>query len=400
MASIDKRPDGRWRARWREYPGGPQKAEHFRRKVDAEDFLVTVQHRLLAGTYTPPAAGKMTVAAYAEEWTGRRHWAASTTERRERELRIHILPTLGPRPLASIRRAHIEEWAAALPLVPSSVATVFETVRALFEAAVDDERIPRNPASKARLPQVETAPLVPLTVEQIRTVAAQTVEHIRGAVFLAAGTGLRQGELFGLTVDRVDFLRKEARVDRQLWSPKAGRPFLVPPKSTRSYRTVPLSSLSVDVLAAHVAAHGQGEFGVVFHIDGRAVSRSMGSAYLRRAVASAGGAAAKAARETASRGASQVEVERLEAEARAAVQAELGGTTWHDFRHHHASVLLSRGQSPAKVAERLGHSVAELVKTYAHAIPADDERVRSIVDETLGADGTVSAEDWLRTKAV
>ena len=43
MASIDKRPNGRWRARYRERPGGPQKARHFDRKVDAERFLAGVR---------------------------------------------------------------------------------------------------------------------------------------------------------------------------------------------------------------------------------------------------------------------------------------------------------------------------------------------------------------------
>ena len=39
MASIDKREDGAYRARWREYPGGPQKARQFARKGDAQTFL-------------------------------------------------------------------------------------------------------------------------------------------------------------------------------------------------------------------------------------------------------------------------------------------------------------------------------------------------------------------------
>lgn len=37
-ASIDKRPSGQWRARWREYPGGPQRTKHFARKIDAEQL--------------------------------------------------------------------------------------------------------------------------------------------------------------------------------------------------------------------------------------------------------------------------------------------------------------------------------------------------------------------------
>src|SRR4051794_41965993 len=95
MASIDKRPDGSWRARWREYAGGPQKTKHFARKTDAQRFLLETEHRLLSGTYTPPSAGQMTIAAYAEEWLARRSWAPSTHERVRRELRRYIVPALG-----------------------------------------------------------------------------------------------------------------------------------------------------------------------------------------------------------------------------------------------------------------------------------------------------------------
>jgi hypothetical protein len=179
MASIDKRPDGRYRARWREYPGGPQRAEHFARKKDAEVFLVNIQHRLLAGTYTPPEAGRITVAAYAEEWRGRRHWRASTEERVDRELRLHIIPLLGRRPLASLRRSHIAEWAAALPLAPSSVKTAHRTLSSMLGAAVEDERIPRNPASGASLPKVEENLVVPMTVDEVRAVAAAITEPAR-----------------------------------------------------------------------------------------------------------------------------------------------------------------------------------------------------------------------------
>ena len=76
----------------------------------------------------------------------------------------------------------------------------------------------------------------------------------------------------------------------------------------------------------------------------------------------------------------------------AARAAELEGSSWHDLRHHHASVLLSNGVSPALVTERLGHDVETLMSTYAHFIRADDDRVRSIVDATLG-----DAADFSRT---
>src|SRR2546423_2728043 len=80
---------------------------------------------------------------------------------------------------------------------------------------------------------------------------------------------------------------------------------------------------------------------------------------------------------------------------RAAVKpAALSSVTWHSLRHYHASTLLSAGVSPALVAERLGHDIQTLMRTYAHVVRSDDDRVRSIVDEHLGA----SAEDFLRTK--
>ncbi|MGH8972893.1 MAG: hypothetical protein ACRD0C_06780, partial [Acidimicrobiia bacterium] len=55
---------------------------------------------------------------------------------------------------------------------------------------------------------------------------------------------------------------------------------------------------------------------------------------------------------------------------------------------------MSAGVSPALVAERLGHDIQTLMRTYAHVIRSDDERVRAVVDEHLG----VSAEDFLRTE--
>jgi len=44
MVSIDKRQDGHYRARWREYPGGPQKTKQFSRKKEAEIFVKGSAH--------------------------------------------------------------------------------------------------------------------------------------------------------------------------------------------------------------------------------------------------------------------------------------------------------------------------------------------------------------------
>ena len=67
MASIDRRPDGRYRARWREYPGGPQKTRTFDRKGDADRFLDAVRGDLARGLYVDPAGGRTLFGDYAEQ---------------------------------------------------------------------------------------------------------------------------------------------------------------------------------------------------------------------------------------------------------------------------------------------------------------------------------------------
>jgi hypothetical protein len=68
MASIDRRPNGKWGARWREYPGGPQKARHFARKIDAQQFVTRIEASVLDGSYRDPALRRTPVRDYAEAW--------------------------------------------------------------------------------------------------------------------------------------------------------------------------------------------------------------------------------------------------------------------------------------------------------------------------------------------
>jgi hypothetical protein len=93
------------------------------------------------------------------------------------------------------------------------------------------------------------------------------------AFTLGAAAGLRQGEATGLTLDRVDFLRRQLTVDRQLVTPAAGDPELGPPKTARSYRTVPLAGVALEELARHVEAHGTGQGGLLVHEGGQPVRR-------------------------------------------------------------------------------------------------------------------------------
>jgi hypothetical protein len=78
MASITKRPDGRWRARYRD-DAGKEHAKHFDRKVDGQRWLDEVTAAVVTGQYVDPRAARITFVEYAEAWrqgrcTGRRLW--------------------------------------------------------------------------------------------------------------------------------------------------------------------------------------------------------------------------------------------------------------------------------------------------------------------------------------
>jgi len=218
VASIDRRTDGRYRARWREYPGGPQKTRHFTRKGDAERFLDAVRGDLAHGTYVDPASGRLLFRDYAEQWRAIQVHRTGTTIQVESYLRLHAYPTLGQRQIGALRRSDIQAWVKeqSRVLAPNSVELVYRWVSTIFKAAVGDRLIASSPCVGITLPKGNDAEVVPLSVTEVEAMVAAVPDRYRALIVFAAGMGLRQGECFGLTVDRVDFLRRRVRVDRQL----------------------------------------------------------------------------------------------------------------------------------------------------------------------------------------
>jgi integrase len=362
MASIDKRPDGSYRARYRERPGGPQRTQHFARKVDAERWLNGVRGDLARGVYVDPRAGERSFGDYARQWQAAQVHRPSTEAQVASNLDRHVLPYFGERPLGAIRPSEVQTWVKgrAAQLAPATVEVVYRYLVSIFRAAVDDRLIATSPCRGVRLPRVERRQLEPLTTEAVRALVDAMPDRYRALVVLAAGTGLRQGEAFGLTADRVDFLRRSLRVDRQLLLLPGAPPAFAPPKTGASYRTVPLPDVVLKALGAHLAAFEPGEDGLIFtDAAGRAIRRNRFGEVWRRASCEAG------------------------------VEAN-----FHDLRHYYASLLIRAGESVKVVQSRLGHaSAAETLDTYSHLWPDSEDRTRAAVDAVLGR----GAEDSLRT---
>lgn len=53
----------------------------------------------------------------------------------------------------------------------------------------------------------------------------------------------------------------------------------------------------------------------------------------------------------------------------------------HDFRHSHATILLSKGLPITVISKRLGHSdITMTLNTYSHLVPEDEDRAIKIID--------------------
>ena len=85
---------------------------------------------------------------------------------------------------------------------------------AIFKAAMRDRLVGSSPCEGTKLPRKLPKEVVPLTVGMVDALTAAVPPRYRALVVLAAGTGLRQGECFGVVDDRLDLTARTLRVDR------------------------------------------------------------------------------------------------------------------------------------------------------------------------------------------
>lgn len=221
-----------------------------------------------SGRFVDPKAGRQTVKTYGEAWRGRqRHHRgrptseteklASTARGVESVLRLHVFPHIGNRRLSTIGRPDIESlvqlWCDG-DAKPASIAQRYKFLRAMFNAAVADEILVRNPCPtvrEIRLPEVVLEPVTPLTVPQVRKLAAAADEWLQPLILLGAGCGPRVSEALGVTQDCVRFLSREVHIRQQLSSRPPWR--LVPLKARASNRVLPAPQFVLDRLSTLTA---------------------------------------------------------------------------------------------------------------------------------------------------
>jgi integrase len=356
MPSIQKRPNGRWRIRFQDSTG-TWRSRHFDTEAKAKQQLALEVADVARGQWVDWRAGKVKFGVYAEQWFAqqlqhRENTRALTRSRLDR----HLLPFFENRPMVAITRSEVKSWVAgrAQELKPRTVEAVYRLLAQIFLSAIEDRMLVASPCRKIELPEIAPAEqLVPLTVEQVAVLASAMPAELADCVWLAAGSGARVSEMLGTTLDRIDFLRRTYRIDRQLVKTAGGQPVFGPTKTKASSATLPLGQTTIDRLAAHVKTYGTGPAGLLFAPGGRALYRARFSELWATAVT-----AAKLPK----------------------------GTRFHELRHFYASMLIREGLSPKAVQVRMRHAtMQETWDTYGHLWPDDEDRTRDAIDKVLGA---------------
>ncbi len=334
--------------------GDRQTAQHLAQKIrlalSAGDISVTQP--------TPDATLKM----YAEQWLRGLHsnLKASTVKFYGDNLTRHVLPLLGARIVGSITRADCRLLIGASREKGLKLATVkgiARTLSSLLSQAVEDDKLPANPA--LRMGRYlrrgdEAKPVIqPLTREEathlVATAAAQ-YPRWHPWILCALRTGLRSGELLAFQWRDIDWHGGFLLIQRNLV-----RGVLTSPKSHQRRRVDMSAQLAATLLEWR---------------------RQQRARCLEKAVAvpdwvfpSLEGTPLE------ERNVRHVFKRLLE-------KADLRQIRIHDLRHTYASLLLQQGESVVYVKEQLGHSSIQLtVDTYGHLIPGANRAAVDRLDD-------------------
>lgn len=372
--STDHGEGKRWQVRYRD-AGGRQRKENFDKKTTADTRANAVGSELDRGTYVDPATAKISFRAYTEDWRSTRVHDVNTAARIERQMRLHVYPALGDRTMRELaaRPSLCQTWISGLTLAPSSANQVINDVSAVFTAAAADGLISRNPirTSSVRKPTVTKVRPEPWSLEQLVAMTealAGRPDTARWSVVpdLGAGTGGRQGELFGVDVDEsLDFLRRAVHIVRQI-KIVGSTPVFAPVKNNKPH-DAPLPDALAAALSEHIREYPPVPVTLPWkEPDGKPVTyrllltTAQGGAVTRDRFNRAWHAALKRA---------GIPVHRRNG--------------MHVLRHTAASTWLEGGVSITTVADALGDTVATVSATYAHKLPSGPELARKVMNEFL-----------------
>lgn len=351
-----------------------------RTQAEVQTALRKLQAELQADPYQDVSSGRsdLTLAAFLDKWVdfkAGRGAKANTVRSYSDTARLYITPHLGQVKLQKLRTLDVEQLLTRLHQIGKSPAILAYTLGVLKMAlrqAVKWQLVVRNVAEAVDPPTRQKPEMQVWTASQAATFLKEAESHrLYAAFYLALMTGMRRGEILGLTWADIDWEGSRLKIRNNLVEVrrpgKAGKyhagkstissvqSALTTPKTTASCRTIVLSSGTMARLQEHrcrqkhelqLAGLEWTDDGFVFTNEsgGKTEPRSFYGWY-RQIKESAG----------------------------------LPHIRFHDLRHTAASLMFKRGLSPKVVSDRLGHAdVAFTMRIYTHLY--DEQREEAAFD--------------------
>jgi integrase len=272
----------------------------------------------------------------------------------EGQLRLHILPTLGTVPLDRLQPATIRKWYGALledGPGASTTAKCYRLLHAILNTAVEDGLIATNPCTIRGAGAERAAERRIPTVDQVFDLADAVQTRYRALVLLAAFSGLRRGELFGLRRCDVDLDHRTITVAVQRQQLANGEHLIGEPKSDAGRRTVAIPPEAWQPL--------------IDHLDRFTAPEATAWIF------------------TGAKGGPLREAVWQQDWSRARQSIGRPDLHFHDLRHVAATLAAATGAGVKEIMYRIGHSSPQAALRYQHATARRDRTIADGISDLV-----------------
>ena len=348
----------RWAVRWVN-KDSKLSQKSFARKVEAEAYAVKINTEFQQGTYVDARKTYTTVGEVHEQWKRTQvRLKESTRANRQNAWRIRVAPAWENKRIGDITRGDVLQWVADLQENgdgAESIENALGVLRMVLQYAIDDGRLRVNPCADVSAPRRDIRPHPYLTVAQVEALADE-ISYGGNFIRVLAYTGLRWGEMAGLTPRAVNLETRRLSIFQTVSKGEKGRVGMGTPKS-HEIRSVPFPESLLGVFKEACDTKASDDLIFTAPEGGLLRGDSYRPRYLRPAIA--------ALRDTKK-------------------HQDFPQITPHDLRHTAASLAVSAGANAKTVQRMLGHKSAALtLDTYADLFDSDLDEVASRIDDLI-----------------
>ena len=357
FGNIRKLPSGRYQARYWHLGKQVPADRTFATKADARAWLATIETEISSGRHLAPGAGRERFGDFATRWLELRDLRPRTRDTYASQL-AHVLAEFAEVELRHITPSAVRTWHGRLSqsgLHPNTVAKVYRLFRTMLDTAVDDGLIRANPVHIKGAAVERSTERPELGWDEVGLIADAIEPRFRALVWLGASSGLRFGELTGLTRLHVDLASRSVRVEQALTFVRGKGPTIGPPKSAAAHRTVVIPSGVADLVAEHLDTYVDDDpDSLVFtSVKSSPLVNRYFAPYWQRALREAG----------------------LDER-----------TRFHDLRHLAGTAAATAGASLREIMARMGHSSPDASLRYLKASERRDAEIADGIGERMNGD--------------